>query len=457
MEHAQKQALNRWKEKVSTWNPTTSYLFRYLRNLDPAKASVIVCESGELTNDPMRMWAELEMYWANIESLPSGCSEESLLEVLWDRYSAFLPSVQCVTHVDGNAVMLQARSQKKSAPAPDGWANKEIALLPLEAWTHLLKLWRGDGAKGSSLLWFRRVPLEKKSDAEPKASAYRPIDVYSQILRAVTSAHVRAMRGWAREVLMPTQYASQGGVCMAVDALNVYAEAVLHGAATLWGVSVDFAKLFNSICPRVAVEAAKILGLADQDAEELMLPFENGCGFWRLPHNTTAPPARHPRGLPQGLASSVLLNEVFLSVFLRRLHRCVDIDSVCYVDDITLVATRKNQLLLALELLTQFANDFCLVVSQEKTQIWGSDRTQLREIARDTGLAYTETLEALGAEWALHDGAEPQYGACKSRGVQGEVRQARTSAITYTCQGASHINGLHLSSCSFGLTNSESS
>ena len=244
--------------------------------------------------------------------------------------------------------------------------------------------------------------MEKKSDLEPKASAYRPIDVYSQILKALTSAHVGNMRGWAREGLMPTQYASQGGVCMAVDALNVYAEAVLHGAASLWGVTVDFAKLFNSICPGVAVEAAKILGLAEQDAKELMLPFDNGCGFWKLPNNATAPPAHHPRGLPQGLASSVLLSEVFLSVFLRRLHRCVDIDSVCYV-------TQKDQLLKALDLLIQFASDFCLVVSQEKTCTWGSERAQLREIARETGFAYTEMLEALGAEWALHDVVEPQY------------------------------------------------
>ena len=434
MQYAQEQAIKKWKEKVSSWNPTASSLFRYLRNLEPAKASVIVCESGELTNDPIRMWAELEMYWANIESLPIGYSEETLLEVLWDRYSAFLPSVQCVTQVDGNAVMSQAKSQRKSAPGPDGWVHKELALLPLEAWTHLLKLWRGAGVEGSSLFWFRRVPLEKKSDVEPRASAYRPIDVYSQILRAVTSAHVRAMRGWAREVLMPTQYASQGGVCMAVDALNVYAEAVLHGAATLWGVSVDFAKLFNSICPRVAVEAAKILGVGDDDAKELMLPFDNGCGFWRLPNNTTAPPANHPRGLPQGLASSVLLSEVFLSIFLRRLHRCVDIDSVCYVDDITLVATSKDQLLKALDLLTQFASDFCLVISQEKTRIWGSNRAQLRDLARDTGFAYTETLEALGAEWALHEGAEPQYRKEHARVEECKARLDRLAHLP------SHLN-----------------
>ena len=140
MEHAQKETLDRWKEKVRTWKPTTSSLFRYLRNLEPAKASVIMCESGELTNNPIRMSTELEMYWANIESLPFGFTEESLIEVLWDRYSPFLPTVQCVSHVDGNAVMLQARAQKKSAPGADGWANKELALLPLEAWTRLLKI-----------------------------------------------------------------------------------------------------------------------------------------------------------------------------------------------------------------------------------------------------------------------------------------------------------------------------
>ena len=409
MDHMQKKALDEWKKKVKEWHATSSQLYRYLKNVEPAKASAIVGGDGRLTNDPIKIWVELEAYWAQVETLPAGRSEDELIECLWDKYSLFMPCCHCISHLTPAMVMEQVKSMKKTSPGPDGWSKAELVLLPIEAWQDLLQVWENKDVSQSSLLWFRRVPLEKKSKSEPTADMYRPMYVFSMLLRTITSAHVRNLKGWMMEILMPTQYASRGGVAQAVDSLNVYAEAVIHGAETLWGVSVDFTKLFNSICPRVAIEAAKLLGLADEDAAELIKPFSWGCGFWRLPNNAAAPPAKHNRGLPQGLASSVMLSEVFLSVFLRKLHRCVCIDSVCYVDDITLVATTKKDLELALDLLAEFSSDFCLVVSSEKTALWGSDRASLQEMAASRGLGYSDRIEALGAEWVLHDNGDDAY------------------------------------------------
>ena len=172
--------------------------------------------------------------------------------------------------------------------------------------------------------------------------------------------------------------------------------------------------LFHSICPSVAIEAARILGLSQEDAAGLAKPFDLGCGFWRLPNNAVSPPSHHSRGLPQGLASSVLLSEVFLSVFLRKLHRCCDIDSVCYVDDLTLVATKRAELEKALVLLGEFARDFCLVTSPEKTRLWRSEIEQLTQIA---------------AEWVLHEIDESSYAKEHKRIAECTIRLDRLAHL----------------------------
>ena len=46
---------------------------------------------------------------------------------------------------------------------------------------------------------------------------------------------------------------------------------------------------------------------------------------------------RTARGVPQGLNASVLLAEVFISVFLRRLTCSLHVEPIAYVDDITIV------------------------------------------------------------------------------------------------------------------------
>ena len=127
----------------------------------------------------------------------------------------------------------------------------------------------------------------------------------------------------------------------------------------------------------------KLLGsLSEEFAIELMKPCRSARSFWRVPRDTAAAPTRHQRGLAQGLASSVLLSEFFVSIFLRRLQRCVNIGSVCYVDDVSVVATNRSALESALDLLGKFALDFKLVSSGGKTELWGQEGMNYRRWQR---------------------------------------------------------------------------
>ena len=88
---------------------------------------------------------------------------------------------------------------------------------------------------------------------------------------------------------------------------------------------------------------------------------------------------------------------------------CVDIDSVCYVDDLTLVADTQEKLVDAMRILWDFSVDFSLDISGDKSFLWGSCPDRLHTIAAQWGIGVRESLCALGMEWAISKHAKPDY------------------------------------------------
>ena len=190
---------------------------------------------------------------------------------------------------------------------------------------------------------------------------------------------------------MPTQYASKGGVLLAASTLEVCCtEVACHHVQEIWAISIDFTKLLNTISAELAVQCARLMGLSDSCCADLLFPFQASTGFWRLPNNAIAPPVRRTGGVPQGLASSVALSEILLSVLLRRLHRCVDADSVCYIDDLNLMTRSKADLAKVMTIIWQFVQDVGLCLSLEKTKTWGTRTRELNEVAQSWGAAATD-------------------------------------------------------------------
>ena len=112
----------------------------------------------------------------------------------------------------------------------------------------------------------------------------------------------------------------------------------------------------------------------------------------------------HERGLPQGLATSVVLSELCVAAFLWRLHHILQVTTICYVDDLTVVANSAQDLASAYDLLVQFTNHLSLSLAAAKTRFWGSFPTLLKLLADEKGVEHTDVVSALGLQWSLRPG-----------------------------------------------------
>ena len=79
-------------------------------------------------------------------------------------------------------------------------------------------------------MWFKRVMLQKGDSPPPKAADHRPIDVYSLLVRILTSAMTRKILAWKKAVCHPSQHAIHEGLLMALTKLTIQAESALANA-----------------------------------------------------------------------------------------------------------------------------------------------------------------------------------------------------------------------------------
>ena len=197
----------------------------------------------------------------------------------------------------------------------------------------------------------RECPLARLTHGVPTPDQIRPIDVFSVILRIQATALVRALKPWVMRIQHPAQHALSGGVVLACSRIAWTTECAEVGLTQVWGLSIDFAKMFNSLSPHVAAAVARCMGLSLDNIRDLVLPILKARGVWRLPNNCEPEIFVNSRGLPQGMASSVLLAEVAISPLLWRLS--LHDPSLCmwsYVDDLNLCVESVPKLLEALDL-----------------------------------------------------------------------------------------------------------
>ena len=143
----------------------------------------------------------------------------------------------------------------------------------------------------------------------------------------------------------------------------------------LFAVTVDFAKMFNNLSWEVA-EAARVMGLSAGLIELLVKPLRVASFSWKLPSGATSESMHHQRGLPQGMASSVLLAEVAICPVLWKVEVAMgqkDMNIIAYVDDLNFITTSKSDLERVLEFLREFSDHFALDLAREKTKIWATD------------------------------------------------------------------------------------
>ena len=167
----------------------------------------------------------------------------------------------------------------------------------------------------------KRVPIDKH-DGLCSPKEVHPIDLFSVILRVVSSATYVLARPWACAVLHPSQFATQGGAIVAASKIALRTELTLLRAIPTCAVVSDFAKMFNSMSVEVATESARYMGLGERMCEMLALPLKVSSFVWKLPFGAKPVEFSNERGLPQGMAGSVLLAECSICASPMAMPTC---------------------------------------------------------------------------------------------------------------------------------------
>ena len=362
--------------------------------------------------NPTRLGSELHAFWNSLQEWPNSGARNLAFERLEEWFATLLPHKPTRFVVSAKHVMDELRCHGNSSPGLEGWTVAQIKLLPRRAWESLCFLLESQSFPPSHLK-FRRVPLEKDpgKSVAPQPGQLRAIDVFGQIPRLLSSVRAKLLKEWASVCLAETQFASRGGILRTV-ARTAFLTELSHEAGRIfrnnaarvqvWAISLDFQKLFNCISVDICARVLEIMGVHADNVSQIAHDIKLSAGYWRLPCQSVSPLIRNTRGLPQGLSTSVLLAETLVSLLMRRLVSIPALDSVLYVDDVTLAVRSKTAFLTLLGEVLFFPESFSLSLSGDKSVIWGTEESQPQSIAREHGFVYARQVVALGAEWATH-------------------------------------------------------
>ena len=198
--------------------------------------------------------------------------------------------------------------------------------------------------------------------------------------------------------------------------------------------------MFNMLSADVAIKTAMFMGLSSHYASVLLLPIVAATGLWSLPLAAAPLPYCNNRGLPQGMSTSVLLSELAISPLLWRVARILpQVSVLAYVDDLNMIACSREELLRVIGLLWDFERDFKLELAIAKTKVWVTDRAQEDELRRNTGFETTSNLNALGGQWPIRQGTNPEYPKEVGRLDQCRARLERAKVLSINPARLAHI------------------
>ena len=146
-------ALKKWRDASSLWTVNSRELYRYLRNLAPAKPVAVMMSDGLPSAVPQDIYWEFKSFWDQFESWPSDESIRRAWHMLDDKYAAFLPRHDFSASVTPKDMWNQLRTMKNTSPGLDAWTRQELLTLPIEAWRDFLAIEEADVSATSSLLY----------------------------------------------------------------------------------------------------------------------------------------------------------------------------------------------------------------------------------------------------------------------------------------------------------------
>ena len=425
----QKDSLNLWLQLARKWKASSREACRFVKNPSPCQVTVVNMPNGA-TVDPNDVQKHLSEYWKSIETWPIGRDAESVADLFEDKYSMFLPRMVFDVPLTSDILYMTARSMKKSSPGLDAWTTSEVKHLPRIAWDQFLHIFNNRPHELESELTtlVKRVPLEKKEGLCTPRDV-RPIDLFSVLLRLVSSATYNLIRPWMQRVLHPNQHATTSGALQAAAKIAWRTEQSWANLQPTYAIACDFTKMFNMLSMKVASQAAEVMGLSHTLADTLTKPLRISAFTWKLPFGAKAIEEKLERGIPQGMGGSVAMAEIVISALLWKCQVIMNCDPdpliVAYVDDVNLFLADPDILRRVVRIVCEFTQDLALDLSLEKTNLVGSDQLTLTTHGREYGITAAATLHALGAEWPTNSSAKPNYAKEEARMDEFERRLMR--------------------------------
>ena len=226
----------------------------------------------------------------------------------------------------------------------------------------------------------------------------------------MSSCLCKLIRSWTTKVIHKHQLAVHGGVVQGAACFATWVDMANLRLSPILAISLDLVKMFNMLSVDIAKQFAIISGLSDLNAHKLAWPIQKASSIWRLPHNSIATLHKNERGIPQGLASSVLMAELCVNCLVRKVVVCTKARAIAYVDDVTFLARSKTQLKAIIHLVLEFVSSFHLTLSYLKTVLWGTEQGDLDDLAKEFGFEHVQIITALGGDWAVGRHApKPSY------------------------------------------------
>ena len=429
----QKDTLSAWIQKARLWKASSKEACSFVKNPEPCKVTVVSTPKGA-TVDPAEVHKHLVEYWASIETWPEGQNAQQICDMFDDKYSMFLPRMEFHAPFTCDLLHKAAKAMGDSSPGLDAWTTREVKNLPPQAWIQFLHiiLNRPHELESELITLVKRVPLEKR-DGLCAPADIRPIDLFSVLLRLASTATYNLVRPWSHGVLHPNQHATSQGALHAAAKIAWRSEQSWAKLLPTHVVACDFTKMFNMLSIEVATQAAVVMGLSSTLANILTLPLRLSAFTWKLPFGAKALETKPERGLPQGMAGSVLMAELIISALLWKCQLVLNSDPqslvVAYVDNLNFFLADPGVMKRILDIVFEFTADLALCLSLDKTKLVGHDLETLRKLGSEHGIAASTTLHALGAEWPMHTAAKPTYSKEEKRMEELERRLLRAKNL----------------------------
>ena len=401
--HQKQAARTGFREALAAHSGVNKLTAKLLKGTEAALP--ILQEGDRIFSKPKEVVNKVSQTWAD----EYFAKPEKILEPDWLAQQApHQPApLEPIPPIDGQMLEKAIRSKNKhTSPGVDDWHMTELDKLPraaLDGLAFILNEAERQGSLPRSMCdaWMALIP---KNAGPNKALSIRAISVLSTIYRSYGALRATQMQGWANRVFHRWQLAYIRGrsPAEALASLSVKIDNALWHASELHILSLDASKAFLSIS-RAQVRALLLgRGFPPQLAATVESLYEQGDVRMRYAGAVVSEtPFRLQRGIHQGCPLSVLSFNVLMTPLCQRLETEVGLDTaIMFADDISLVASSREQLQRALREVLRHLQDLDIQVNAAKTQYWSSRPGEEPLIVNDQTVEAKEHFTILGMKYS---------------------------------------------------------